>query len=336
MQVYLSWPMSAGVSMNVKFEGLARRVSGSVLAGSLSMSMLLASLPVTVANGAGREAGPRVFAAQALTLRAAGAAGDEEVAGLLARMPGAAIVDWEALPLLWTGFFQNAVVAMGRLNSPAPMALYYSPLLDVGLLTRWAEGEGGYRLTGTHALPGERLSDPAAEAPLQPAWTAAREGPAAALARTAADRLGAFRRSHPAEERAAARVGATFAAAAADLRAALPRLVRNAGRHARWVEAKSWLGPALAAVSSALAAGDAAALRATAPDTDTETAAALASLPEGFISSLLLDAVFRGAGEERLLIGSSPDDGDIYVLIACRMEGGDCALRRFVLLSLLD
>lgn len=318
------------------FNTHARRVSGAAPAAALILLILLAFAAAGTTDAGAEEAEPRVFAAQALALRAAGAAGDEEAAGLLAGMPGAAVVDPEVVPLLWGGFFQNAAVVLGRLNSPAPVALYYSPLLDVGLLTRWMEGEGGYHLTGAHALPGERLSEPTAKAPLHPAWTTARDGPAAALARIAADRLGAFRRAHPAEERAAGKVGATFAAAAADLRAALPRLMWNAGRHARWVEAKSWLQPALAAISEALAAGDAAALRAAAPETDPEAAAALAGLPAEFTRSLLLDAVFGGTGEERLLIGSSPDDGDIYVLIACRMEGGDCTLRRFVLLSLLD
>ena len=322
--------------MSMAFDALARRVSVAALAVSLVALILLTSLPARATDAGVEEPGPGVFAAQALALRAAGAVGDEAATGFLVRVPGAAIIDREALPLLWAGFFQNATVALGRLNSPAPVALYYNPLLDVGLFTRWAEDQGEYHLAGAHALPGERLSDPAAEAMLHPAWTNSGDGPAAALARIAADRLGAFRRAHPAEERAAGKVGATFAAAAADLRAALPRLMWNAGRHARWVEAKSWLGPALAAISEALAAGDAAAMRTAAPETDLETADALAGLPVGYTKNLLLDAVFRGAGEERLLIGSSPDDGDIYLLIACRMEGGDCTLRRFVLLSLLD
>ena len=322
--------------MGATFGCCLRPVLASIPTAALVVSFLMAvaSAPTSVAGA--EETGPRMFVAQALALRAASAAGGEEATLVFAEMPGANIVDREVLPLVWSGFFRNAVVKLGHLASPQPMALYYNPLLDVALLTLWEEYEDGYRMTSARALPGERLSDPSAEVPSRPDWTRSREGPASALARVTAKRLRAFRQTHPAEERTAGRDNATFAAAAADMRAALPRLVWNAGRHARWVEAESWLGPALAAVSEALAAGDAAALLAAVPETDTETAAALVGLPAGFTRSLLLDAVFRDAGEERMLIGSSPDDGDIYVLVACRMEGGTCALRRFVLLSLLD
>ena len=40
--------------------------------------------------------------------------------------------------------------------------------------------------------------------------------------------------------------------------------------------------------------------------------------------------------EKRLLIGSMPDDGDVYLFVLCRMEGADCALRRFMLSSLSE
>ena len=46
--------------------------------------------------------------------------------------------------------------------------------------------------------------------------------------------------------------------------------------------------------------------------------------------------VLDTGGEERLLIGSRPDDGDVYVLVLCRLEGDTCALRRFALASLLE
>ena len=245
-------------------------------------------------------------------------------------------MDREVLPLLWSGFFQNAAVKLGRLSSPEPVALYYNPLLDVALITLWKEGEGGYGLASARALPGERLSQPDAEAPLHPAWTGVADGPPAALKRIAANRLRTFRQAHPVDDPAAGRDVATYAAAAADLRASLPRLVWSAGRYARWAEAESWLRPALAAVSEALAAGNASTLRASAPLTDPETAAALADLPAAFTDSLVLDMVLEGGETDRLLIGSSPDDGDIYVLAVCELEGSACALRRLVLLSLLD
>ena len=44
--------------------------------------------------------------------------------------------------------------------------------------------------------------------------------------------------------------------------------------------------------------------------------------------------VLPAGKEKRLLIGSMPDDGDVYLFVLCRLEGADCALRRFMLSSL--
>ena len=44
---------------------------------------------------------------------------------------------------LWRPFFANAVVALGRLPSSAPVALYYNPLLDVAVATLWEKQDGG-------------------------------------------------------------------------------------------------------------------------------------------------------------------------------------------------
>ena len=68
----------------------------------------------------------------------------------------------EALPALWRPFFANAVVQLGRAPSPAPVALYYNPLLDVAVTTLWEKQDGGYRVVWARALPGERLADPEA------------------------------------------------------------------------------------------------------------------------------------------------------------------------------
>ena len=150
-----------------------------------------------------------------------------------------------------------------------------------------------------------------------------------ALASTTAMRLDAFRKAHPAPARKPGRDVATFAAAAADMRAVLPRLVWNAMQRSRWTdEARAWLGPTATAVEKALGARDAAAIKATAPDTDEETAAALAELPSGFAEGLALDMVVEAAGDDRLLIGSLLEDGDTYVLVLCRLEAGACKLRR--------
>ena len=97
-----------------------------------------------------------------------------------------------------------------------------------------------------------------------------------------------------------------------------------------------WLRPALTEIDMVLASRDPAVLTAAAPDTDAETAAALATLPPGFAAELGLDMTLEAAGNNRLLIGSLPSDGDIYVLVQCRLEGTACSLHRIMLISLLE
>lgn len=308
------------------------RVVGAVLV----VATLIAFHPV---RSTAQESPARLFAAHALALRAAGVAGDEAATGVLADMPGSGMVggDPESLPVLWRPFFENTMVKLGRLVSPAPVALYYNPLLDVAVFTLWERHDGGYRVASARALPGERLADRDAAAALRPQWTAAKDGPVAALRSITAARLDAFRRAHPAESNEAGRDAATFAAAAADMRAALPRLVWNMAMRAQWAEDGSgWMGPALGTIDEALSTRDAAAIAAAAPDTDAATAAALARLPAAFGEELTLDLTLEAGGNHRLMVASSPADGHVFTLALCRLDRGVCRLRRFLLTSLAE
>lgn len=275
-----------------------------------------------------------LFAAHAIALRTDGVAGGALAGALLAGMPGAT-PEAEPFPL-WTTFFENAVVKLGRLRSPRPVALYYNPLLDVALFTLWEQNGDGYRVVSVRALPGEKLADREAEPPPRPAWLAAQQEPLEALVRTTATRLAVFRSAHPSEARTAGSDGVTFAAAAADLRAALPRLAWSLAVRVAWAEGDNttWLPPVLDQIDTVLASGDAAAITAAAPATDATTAAALAGLPQYFAEQLTLDLTLDTGETERLLVGSSPDDGDVYVLALCQLDDSDCLLQRFMLLSL--
>ena len=296
--------------------------------------LFVAVLVAMFAAGPARaDAETRGFAAHALTLRAEVV--DGRGAPVLALIPGG--LAQGSLAELWPSFFENTMVALGRVRSPAPRALYYNPLLDVAVSTIWEKREGGWRLTVIRALPGERFAGPPDNVPSRPSWVAADERPVEALAATAAARLAAFHRAHPPKAKEAARIATTFAGNAADARAARTRLMWNARLRARWDSGtEPWLRPTLANIAETLSAGDAKAVTAAAPATDAATAAAIAGLPAGFAKRLVLDMVLSAGKDGRLLIGSLPDDGEMYFLVLCRLDGAACGLRRIMMVSLLD
>ena len=96
----------------------------------VTLAFLLPALIVTAVHpirAAAQESSARLFATHALALRAAGVAGEGPAAKVLAAMPGAGMAgDGESLSALWRPFFANAIVKLGRLRSPAPVALYYN------------------------------------------------------------------------------------------------------------------------------------------------------------------------------------------------------------------
>ena len=299
-------------------------------------AVVLAAVLTLAGWASANEDGARLFAAHALALRAAGVAGEATAGEVLAAMPGAARMGTDvSLPTLWSSFFHNAMVKLGRLRSDTPVALYYNPLLDVALITQWKELDGGYRVASARALPGERLVDPDVKAMSRPRWTAAETGPVQALAAITEARLGAFEARHPQDESAPGRDRRTFASASADMRAVLPRIVWNAVQRGRWAEGKpGWLKPTLAHIEETLASRDVGRIAEAAPGTDPVTAEALAGLPEKFAERLALDMVLGAEGGERVLIGSLVEDGGMYVLVVCGQRERSCALRRFILVSL--
>lgn len=306
---------------------ITRCLSRLVLSLVAALSMGSITLP------AGGDTQVHALAAHALALRAA--AVDGEGAEVLARIPGGG--QTEQRHALWSPFFENAVVALGRHQSPMPVACYYNPLLDLALITHWEKQEDGYRVASVRALPGERLGDPDADVSPHPAWMtmSVEGGPIAALAGTAAARLDAFRRAHPTDAREGSPGAFTFAAAAAEARAVLPRLRWNAGRRAHWRSgADPWLHPTLATIEETLFARDPASVMAAAPATDAATAEVISGLPVGLAPRLVLDMVLDTGEDGRLLIGSLPGDGDVYFLVLCRLDGSTCPLHRVMMVSL--
>ena len=311
-------------------------VSVLLLAPALTWPPIPSAAQATdVPPNAEPDAGARLFAAHVLALRAAGVAGDSATVEVIATMPGAAVAPSETLVPLWGPFFANAIVALGRVDSDSPMALYYNPLLDIAVVTIWTRAGSGYVVRSARTLPGERLADPSVDVELLPIWIKASDDVGQALNRATIARLSAFARAHPTDAEEDARGTTTFAAAARDLRAVLPRLVWLGLQRARWSDgSQPWMEPTLVAAEAALLADDASELTAAAPFTDAATAAVLAGLPEQFVGRLALDMALEAGESEQLLITSLPTDGDIYVLILCRLDNAECRLQKFSLLSL--
>ena len=183
-------------------------------------------LPLAAAGAPAERQETRLFAAHALALRTGGLQGDPATMDMLAAMPASGSA--RATRALWPPFFENAIVKLGRLRSPTPVALYYNPLLDVALITFWRRTQGRYSVTSIRALPGERLARPGIAVTEQPAWLLSGD-PVSELMTMTEARLSGFRRSHPASGLAAARDEAGFASAADDLRT--PAAIGLAARH---------------------------------------------------------------------------------------------------------
>ena len=279
----------------------------------------------------------RMFASSVLAFRAAAVEGERTAMATLSEMPGASAASTDILPALWSAFFENAVILLGRLKAAVPIALYYNPLLDVALVTLWQRHRDAYAIFRARALPGERLQEPRAAISLYPGWIASSTSPIEAMATTTTGRLAAFRRQHPPDDEESARAWASFADAAVNTRDVLARLAWNAAQRLEWMEAGlPWLEATLAAIEKALEARNAEWVLSAAPDTDSETAAALEQLPAEFIDHLSLDMVIGVSGSSFLLVGSVPHDGGIYIFAACRLEEDRCVLRRIALLSVVN
>ena len=274
---------------------------------------------------------PRRFAEVALGFRTAAAVGSESALAALEEIHG---TEPPVTELLWRPFFPNTIVKLGRVHSRQPIAMYYNPLLDVAVLISWQKADSSFLIASIKSLPGTQLADPLAEAGAVPDWLAS-GGSGEALIESAAERLQSFSAMHPPDSFQG--TGAMEASDPKGLGAVLQRLARNAAARVRWETGEDpWLAATLERIEQALSAGSVDTILAAAPGTDPETAQALSELPAAFADSLMLDLIVEGGDADRLVFGSLPDDGDVYVVAACEIEGRACPLGWIHLLSLSE
>ena len=279
------------------------------------------------------EDDPSRFATAAVDFRTAATVGADAALAVLGEIPGFVP---PAPEMLWRPYFSNTIVKLGRLYSPAPVAMYYNPLLDVAVITVWEKTGGAFEITAIRALPGTHLMDSLAVAGNAPEWLTS-EFPLEVLIDTASARLRAFSETHPLGAFQGADEDAVPAADAESIKTVLLRLGRNALGRVRWETGdEPWLTMTLGQVENALSSASSDLISAAAPDTDPETAAALGELPTGYVDRLMLDMVFEYGESGRLIFGSLPDDGDVYVLVSCTIKDQMCPLDRFLLLSLSE
>jgi len=104
--------------------------------------------------------------------------------------------DAQQRALAWSAFFRGTLVKLGRLPSEAPVALYYNPVLDVGVLQSCnvPAKSGPVTCQFVCALPGEVLTGGALVA--SPRWLAEPD-PLVAVTRNAGLRTAGFAKTFP-------------------------------------------------------------------------------------------------------------------------------------------
>ena len=235
-----------------------------------------------------------------------------------------------SMEAIWSPFFANTIVRTFAEDTLRPTVVYYNPLLDIAFLTMWKSiSTDSWRIIGLRTVAGKRIVGQASAVPLLPSWMD-EEDVADRFSQIAQQRLAAM----PAFVRAWQQdVDDAYEDALYDFKDVQKRLVWGVNHRQQW-SAKPWLAATLANIQHALNSHDATALYSMAPDTDDLAAHALAELPQGFAEHLSLDMILEDDGRNRILIGSREDSGDLYIWVICRVDGDNCLLSRFGIVSI--
>ena len=285
---------------------------------------------------------PTPFERQVLEIRDSILAADDAALSVLSRVPGIGSVielnapddvSSAALEAMWIPFFENALIETIQQEPAGPTAIYYNPLMDVAMYTRWEPNpEGNHRIAQLSVMPGEYLQDADATVSYLPQWMKAKD-PFAELEGISTKRLHAFRTFEEASRRNLTD-GTAYGDAADSFLVAEPRLTQSLIWRLEWRNL-DWLPLTLATIQAALNAADSDTLLAAAPDTHPETASFIMELPDGFAEKLILDLILEDGGSNRILLGSARYDGGTYVCASCEIAGNACVVGGISILTVV-
>lgn len=224
-----------------------------------------------------------------------------------------------AMGAIWPDVFGNTIVVTTELDDGLTGALYYNPLLDVAVLTRWRHADGSAmasEMLSMGALPGENLgADHALAVPQEPIWMR-NPDPIGTLFDKTRERVADFGRTT--YENGSSE---DYGLAVNGMRAIVPRLHWLVEQKSQWADAK-WLMPLTIAVEDDLGMQDPTELVARAPESSVEVATALSSLDRRRVSQLRLDVVLE-QGRSRLAVFSNTHDGRYYLFVKCHLISDD-------------
>ena len=217
-----------------------------------------------------------------------------------------------AMRIIWGPFFENVITEHLNLGDGSTRALYYNPLLDAAVLTSWEQVDGSSKkIAEISAIPGEYLGPEYSSSLVSnPQWMIGTD-PVGTLIENAQSRLAAFRSSVRTDEVA----DRAYEAAVDGLRAIIPRLRWQVAHRSGWLD-KKWINPLLSSVEDDLSLEDPEELLARVPQSDRETAVALAELDDDFSLQIRLSLVLEQE-QSRVVVLSSPLDGRYYLFVRC-------------------
>lgn len=278
-----------------------------------------------------------LFLSKVLSFRSAGVINPAMIKNSLSKMPRTELnLDEEfqaTVPELWSYFFKNAIVKVGAIDSETPVALYYNPLVDVGVLTFWMLNSRRFHLYKITAFPGDKLRTLDVAQGLLPGWRIqSQDSPIDRLSKYTIQTLNEFKVEYPLQKREIVETLDTDHESELQILAEgrmMDYLIERTQITEKWVKMLAQ------EIELILKSKSAQYIVEKAPDTPIKTANTLEKLNAQYVSQLSVDLVVSINETDRLMLMSLPQDGDQYIAVICKMRNSICNLSVIQTFSLL-